>query len=61
MERTQSQVVYTPLLQGNKLLHHINYLSSIKNTVNGGSLYHSSKISGKWLIAYALRIFVMRG
>jgi hypothetical protein len=44
MERTQPQEIHSPLLQGNKLLHYINYLGSIKNTFYGGAVYHGSKI-----------------
>jgi hypothetical protein len=53
MERTQSQEVYSALLQGNKLLHHINYLCSIKNTFYGGAVNHSSKIKLNLFISFA--------
>ena len=44
MKRAKPQVVYSPLFKRNKLLNHINYLSSIENPFYGGSVYHGSKI-----------------
>jgi hypothetical protein len=60
MKRTQTKVVYTTFLQWNKLLHHVNYLSSIKNTFYGGSVYHDSKISGNYLNVIRVREFIYR-
>src|SRR5512133_2853527 len=45
MERTQPKVVYSPFLEGNKFLHHINYLSSIENAFYGTTVNHELKIS----------------
>ena len=41
MKRAQPKVVNAPLFQRNKLLHNINYLSSIKNTFYGGAVNHN--------------------
>ena len=59
MKRTETKEVYPSFLKGYKLLHHVNYLSSIENTFYGGAIYHSSKISGNWLNLVNVEDFIL--
>jgi hypothetical protein len=48
VERTEAQVVHTPLLQGYILLHHVNYLRGIQNPFYGIVINHIPKIVMIW-------------
>jgi hypothetical protein len=44
VKRAKAKVVYTAFLQLHELRNHVNYLSSIENTVYGLAIDHGSKI-----------------